>query len=157
MMPLKARGPDGSELPPFGDKWDGYPASRQKLVRAITSRDLGNVVIASGDAHMNGIGTVPVRDDEPDGPAAATEFMASSMSSNGDGAELTPHVRRFIDGRNPHLAMANDLRGYHVHEVRPDRWTTDVKAMDQVQRRGGHLRTLARFAVVAGQPGLKRL
>jgi len=157
VMPLRARAPDGTELPPFGDKWDGYPASRQKLVRAITSRNLRNVVVVSGDAHMNGIGTIPLRDDEPDGPAAATEFMASSISSNGDGAELTPHVRRFVDGRNPHLAMANDLRGYQIHEVRPDQWTTEVKAMDQVQRKGGNLGTFARFAVTPGHPGLRRL
>ncbi|MCE7031463.1 alkaline phosphatase D family protein [Lysobacter sp. GX 14042] len=157
VMPLKARAPDGRELPPFVDKWDGYPASRAKLVRSITSKNLTNVVIASGDAHMNAIGTVPLRDDEPDGPAVATEFLASSISSNGDGALETPHVRRFIDGGNPHLALVNDLRGYQVHEVSADQWRTEVKAMDQVQRKGGRIRTVARFAVSPDRPQLHRL
>lgn len=157
VMPLKARAPDGRELPPFMDKWDGYPASRAKLVRSITSKDLTNVVIASGDAHMNAIGTVPLRDDEPDGPAVATEFLASSISSNGDGAPVTPHVRRFIDGGNPHLALVNDLRGYQLHEVTPRQWRTEVRAMDQVQRKGGTIRTLARFAVEPEQPRLHAL
>ena len=157
VMPLKGRGPDGRDLPPFVDKWDGYPASREKLVRSITAKGLSNVVIASGDAHMNAIGTVPLRDDEPDGPAVATEFLASSISSNGDGALETPHVRRFIDGGNPHLALVNDLRGYQVHDVTARQWTTDVKAMDQVQRKGGRIRTLARFAVHPDRPRLHRL
>src|SRR5690606_39729974 len=74
-----------------------------------------------------------------------TRRSSDLISSNGDGAELTPHVRRFVDGRNPHLAMANDLRGYQIHEVRPDQWTTEVKAMDQVQRKGGNLGTFARL------------
>src|SRR5690606_20512805 len=122
VMPPKGRSPDGQELPPFVDEWAGHPASRPYLVRSITSKAPTHVVIASGDAHMNAIGTVPHRDDEPDGPAVATEFLASSISSNGDGALVTPHVRRFIDGGNPHLALVNDLRGYQVHEVTPRQW-----------------------------------
>lgn len=157
VMPLKGITPDGKDLPPFADKWDGYPASRERLVRSITERKLTNVVIATGDAHMNAIGTVPMRDAEPDGPAVATEFLATSISSNGDGALLSPNVTRFLNAANPHLAMANDLRGYHTYDIGPREWRTDVKVMDKVQSPGGKLSTLARFAVTPDKAGLHRL
>jgi alkaline phosphatase D len=147
VMPLKARAPDGKAAPPFADKWDGYPGSRERLVRSITEKKLTNVVVASGDAHMHAIGTVPLRDSEPDGPAAATEFLATSISSNGDGGLVTPGVKRFIDAGNPNLALINDLRGYQTFDITPASWRTDVKVMDRVQSPGGKLSTLARFAV----------
>lgn len=34
----------------------------------------------AGDAHVHAAGSVPVRDDEPDGPAAAAELLAASIS-----------------------------------------------------------------------------
>lgn len=156
VMPLKGRAADGAALPPFVDKWDGYAPSRARLVRAIEQRKLTNVVIASGDAHMNAIGVVPRRDEEPGGPAAATEFLATSITSNGDGALVSPHVKRFLDGDNPNLAMANDLRGYQTFDITPREWRTDVKVMDRVQAPGGALSTLARFTVEPDRPALHR-
>jgi alkaline phosphatase D len=156
VMPMKARAPDGAALPPFVDKWDGFPGARARLVRSIRERGLTNVVIASGDAHIHAIGTVPVRDEEPDGPAAATEFLATSISSGGDGALVTPKVQRYLDGMNPHLAMINDLRGYQTFDISAREWRTDVKVMDQVQRQGGKLSVLASFQVTPDKPRLHR-
>ena len=154
MMPLKAREAGGKEQLFFPDKWDGYPGSRERLVRSITEKKLNNVVIASGDAHINAIGAVPLRDDEPDGPMAATEFMATSISSNGDGAIDSPNATRFLNERNPYLKLCDNLRGYHTYDITPSEWRTDVKAMDQVQRKGGTLTTRARFIVTPDKPQL---
>jgi alkaline phosphatase D len=151
VMPLRGRSPEGAALP-FVDKWNGFPGARARLVRAIQDRRLTNVVIATGDAHMNAIGTVPVRDDEPEGAAAATEFLATSIASNGDGGLVTPAVKRFLDAQNPFLAMCNDLRGYHTYEITDKEWRTDVKAMDQVQARGGRISRLASFHVTPDKP-----
>ena len=74
VMPLKSKQPDGQDNPPFVDKWDGYPGSRQRLADMITGAGLTNVVFATGDAHMNAVGEVPLRDEERGGPAMATEF-----------------------------------------------------------------------------------
>ncbi|MET0281271.1 MAG: alkaline phosphatase D family protein [Steroidobacteraceae bacterium] len=153
VMPLNGRSPEGAALP-FVDKWNGFPGARARLVQAIRKHGLTNVVIATGDAHMNAIGTVPVRDEEPGGAAAATEFLATSISSNGDGALVTPAVKRFLDADNPFLAMCNDLRGYHTYDITAQQWRTDVKAMDQVQARGGKLSRLASFHVTPDKPQL---
>ena len=121
VMPLKSKQPDGQDNPPFVDKWDGYPGSRQRLADMITGAGLTNVVFATGDAHMNAVGEVPLRDEERGGPAMATEFLATSISSNGDGGVMSPSVKRFADADNPFLKLVDNLRGYHLHEITPDR------------------------------------
>lgn len=156
VMPLKGKSPEGKAVPPFADKWDGFPGSRQRLTQMIVDRRLTNVVIASGDAHMNAIGEVPLRDDDRDGPTIATEFLATSITSNGDGGLVTPHVKRFVDADNPFLKLVDDLRGYHTFDITPDEWRTDVKAMDQVQRKGGELTTRASFVVEPQEPRMHR-
>lgn len=157
VMPLKAIKLDGETVPPLADKWDGYPATRERLVRTIRQKALTNVVIASGDAHMHAVGSVPLRDDEPDGPAVATEFLATSITSNGDGALDSPSVKRFLDADNPHLALANNLRGYQTFDISANEWRTDVKVMDRVQKPGGRLSVHASFAMTPDRPLLHRV
>jgi len=156
VMPLKARDTDGGEQTWFPDKWDGYPGSRARLVRAITGRKLTNVVIATGDAHMNAIGEVPLREATPDGPAVATEFLATSISSNGDGGVDSPNARRFAHEGNPFLKLVDNLRGYHTFDVTPQAWRTDVRVLDRVTRPGGKLSTRASFVVEPHAPKLHR-
>lgn len=151
VMPLKRRAPDRSFMPIPTDGWSGYPASRARLVQSIRDARLSNVVIATGDAHMHNIGAVPFRDDEPDGPAAAIEFMATSISSGGDGAATTPATQAYLDARNPNLALINHQRGYQVFNIGATEWVTDVKVMDQVQKPGGRIGALTRFAVESSQ------
>ena len=147
VMPLARRSANGAVMPVPVDSWSGYPQARSRLVEAISGAGLTNVVIASGDSHMHNVGTVPLRDDEPDGPAAATEFLASSISSGGDGAPITPSIQAYLDGDNPNLDLANHQRGYDLFEIRPDMWRTDVKVMDQVQAPGGTASLLQRYVV----------
>lgn len=155
VMPFVRRGSAGERIV-SNDTWNGYPAARARLVRAITERSLTNVVIATGDAHIHAVGSVPLRDEEPGGPAAATEFLATSISSAGDGAPMTPNLRSALEN-SPNLALANAQRGYQTFDITPNGWRTDVKVLDRVQSPGGALDTLARFAVMPDRPKLHRL
>lgn len=156
VMPLFDRQTDGSiQRRPGADTWNGYPAARRRLVETITTRGLTNVVIATGDAHIHAVGAVPVRDDEPEGPAAATEFLATSISSGGNGsATLNESAQRLKDG-SPHIALLRQQRGYQTFDITTRDWRTEVKVMDQVQSPGGRISTLARFAVSPDRPGVK--
>ena len=88
------------------------------------------------------------------GPAAATEFLATSISSAGDGAvELTESAQRLKDG-SPHIRLLRQQRGYQTFDITPTEWRTDIKVMDKVQSPDGRLSTLARFAVTPDAPGL---
>lgn len=153
VMPLVRRGSDGLELPPAADTWSGYPAARARMVKAITDRKLTNVVIASGDSHIHNVGVVPIRDRDLDGPAAATEFLGTSISSGGDGTADSPTRQAYLRN-NPHFALMNQQRGYQLFDISPGEWRTDVKVLDRVQSPGGTLSTLARFVVTPDRPKL---
>jgi len=158
VMPLYTAGPEGERrLRPGTDSWSGYPASRARLVKSITERKLTNVVVATGDAHIHAVGTVPLRDSEPDGPAAATEFLATSITSGGDGEPgVTAGHGKLLDS-SPNVALLNKQRGYQTFDITPKEWRTDVKVMDRVQTPGGELSTLARFAVTPDKAALHRI
>jgi alkaline phosphatase D len=156
VMPFLSPNATGVEARGPVDKWSGYTASRTRLVKAITDRKLTNVVIATGDAHVHNVGVVPLRDEALDGPAAAVEFLATSITSGGDGAPYNPTGPSIMDGRNPHLALHNTQRGYQTFDVTPNDWRTDVKVLDRVQSPGGALSTLARFAVTPEKAALHK-
>ncbi|MDG2520439.1 alkaline phosphatase D family protein [Caulobacter segnis] len=145
MMPMARTGPDGRRTSST-DTWNGYPAARRRLIEAIEARGLTNVVIASGDAHHHYAGVVPARDEEPDGRAAATEFLATSISSEGDGtADMTLSAQLLRD--NPNLKLHNQQRGYQLFDVTPAEWRTTLKVMDKVTTPGGQISTLKSFVV----------
>lgn len=154
VMPFDVRQP-GQSRPIFEtDLWDGYRPAKARLVDSIRRHDLTNVVIATGDHHKHAAGVVPARDEAPDQNPVAVEFLASSISSGGNGRGDTgfDHLLR----NNPNLDLYTDYRGYHLFNITPDRWTTDVKVMDIVERPGGTLRSLVRYEVEPNLPRLHR-
>lgn len=152
MMTYDAR-KDGASQPVLGtDNWNGYPLSRQRLIDSITRRGLTNVVIGSGDMHQHVVGSLPVRPEDPESSAIASEFLATSVSSNGTGGPSYPGEEGTV-GRNPNVALLNNQRGYQLHSITADRWLAEVKVLDQVDGPGGILSTLARFAVAPDRPG----
>jgi alkaline phosphatase D len=157
VMPFLSPNAAGVEALGSVDKWSGYPAARARLVKAITDRKLTNVVIATGDAHVHNVGVVPVRDEALNGPAAAVEFLATSITSGSDGSATLPPGPSVTDGRNPHLALHSTQRGYQTFDITPNEWRTDVKVLDRVTSPGGRLSTLARFAVTPERAALHRV
>jgi alkaline phosphatase D len=152
MMPLLRTGSDKPLA--LTDQWSGYPAARARLVKAITDHKLTNVIVATGDAHVHNVGTVPLRDEEIGGAAAAVEFLATSISSDGDGAPQNASTRSYLD--SPNLALANAQRGYQRFEITPKEWRTDVNVLDRVQSPGGKLSRLARFTVTPDRSQLHK-
>ena len=146
VMPMRRVTPDGVVMTDSGDSWDGYAQARARLVRTIADQGLTNVVVATGDAHIHAVGSVPLRDNEPDGPAAAVEFLATSIASGGDGAPDNEEVRAMLAG-SPNIRLGNAQRGYQTFDIAPKAWRTDVKVMDRVQKPGGSIRTLASFSL----------
>ena len=156
VMPLHRRMADGALLPEPTDTWGGYRSARDRLVQTISGLGLTNVVVASGDAHMHNVGTVPLNASEPEGPAVATEFLASSISSGGDGTPVTPTIQEYLTGNNANLALANHQRGYQLFDLAAGELSVDVKVMTGVQAPGGEITTLARFQITPERPELHR-
>ncbi|MGF7151138.1 alkaline phosphatase D [Sphingomonas zeicaulis] len=155
VMPLDVRAP-GQDRPILEtDLWDGYRPAKARLVESIRRNGLSNVVIATGDHHKHAAGIVPENGLTPDGKPVAVEFLATSISSggNGRGEEPFAHVLR----NNPNLDLYTDRRGYQLFDITPQRWTTEVKVIDEIEKPGGAIRTLVGYQVTPDRPALHRL
>ena len=154
VMPFDLREAGAPEPYYATDLWDGYRPARTRLIESIRNHGLTNVVIATGDHHRHCVGTVPENDEDVEGKMAAVEFLATSITSGGDGsAGGFDHYMK----NNPQFKLYNNQRGYQLFDITPQNWTTDVKVMDQVTRPDGAIRSLAKFLVKPDRPALHRL
>ena len=128
------------------DSWAGYEVPRQRLLNRM--RGLDNVVVLTGDQHQNFAGLLH----DGDRPVGV-EFVASSISSGGDGTDLRLGTDRIL-ANNPQLKFMNDQRGYLVCEVTPEQWQTQVMVMDQVTRPDGRISRRATLSVPHGTPSI---
>lgn len=151
MMAYDARKDDETKPRISTDNWNGYPQARQRFVDMIGRHQRTNVVIGSGDMHQNLVGHVTADAANPLSAPVAAEFLATSITSSGTGGARYPGEMNVLDN-NPNVKLLNNQRGYHVYTVQPRHWTAEVKVVDQVDRPGGKLTTLARFCVDPKKP-----
>jgi len=132
------------------DSWAGYEVPRRRLLSRI--KGLDNVVVLTGDEHQNFAGEL--RGGKGEGPALAVEFVATSISSGGDGSDQRAGSDRIV-ADNPHLKFINDQRGYILCEANRQGWRTDYKVLDTVRRPGGTLSIRQSFAVAPDEAKLQ--
>lgn len=133
------------------DSWDGYPASRARLLQSVARHVPRNTVLLGGDIHQNYVCEVRADAQRPDSPVLASEFCGTSISSrSGTTQDKVDAVAR----HNPHVLLARcDQRGYGLADITPQRWTTTLRVLDDPMRADSGARTLARFVVQDGRPG----
>jgi alkaline phosphatase D len=146
MMSLDRRTDDGPAPILNMDSWAGYEAPRRRLLARM--RGLDNVVVLTGDEHQNFAGLLT----DGDTPVAV-EFVATSISSGGDGSERRRGSDRVL-AANPQLKFINDQRGYAVCDVTPEEWRTSFMVLDRVSAPGGTLRKRAVGTVERGRAAL---
>ena len=114
------------------DAWDGYTASRNRVLEGIIERRVRNPVVLTGDVHNHWACDLKANFDDP---ASATV-----------GVELVGHIRYF-KGR----------RGYVRCVVDRDRWQADFRTVAYVSTPGAPISTDASFIVEDRRPGLQQL
>lgn len=134
------------------DAWDNYPAERNE-VRDRLART-SNPVVITGDAHASFVADVKADFDNPVSPTVATEFVGTSITSEGDGVEQTPGDLAQLQA-NPHLRFVNRKRGYVSNVVTRGEWTAVYRVVDHVSRRGSPIRDRACFVIEDGRPGTR--
>ncbi|MBV6418195.1 MAG: Alkaline phosphatase D [Steroidobacteraceae bacterium] len=132
------------------DAWNGYPAARQRLLDTFTRRETTNPVILSGDIHSFLVGGINATSDDLSTRMLASEFVTTSISSQGMPEERIEGFRR----ENPNLLFGTSAsRGYLRLALTPKRLETDLVAMERTDTRDTARKTLATFVVEDGVAG----
>ena len=141
----------GPELGFNLDTWAGYQIPRRRLLQRLRDRRIQNTVVLTGDEHQNYAGELHLDSRNPEGAPVASEFVATSISSSGNGQDQRADGRRYLED-NPFLKFNNAQRGYVVCDVTPEAWRTEFKVLDKVSDKDGTLTTRATYAVQSGDP-----
>jgi alkaline phosphatase D len=132
------------------EPWDGYPASRRRLLQHIADSKVANPVVIGGDIHCYFANDLKLDFDDPSSATVATEFVGTSISSNPPSYETVaqtlpdnPHVRYFESRK----------RGYVSVETTRDRLTARFRAISDGADPNATVETLKTFVVENGKAG----
>ncbi|MBD2529580.1 alkaline phosphatase [Nostoc flagelliforme FACHB-838] len=137
------------------DKWDGYVASRDRLMAFLGQRKPSNPVSLAGDVHSHWAMNLKANFDQPESATLGSEFVCSSISSGGDGSDTTPAVEAYLPD-NPHIKFFNSQRGYVRCALTPTTWKSDYLVMSNVTTPNGTISKRASFVVENGRPEIQQ-
>jgi alkaline phosphatase D len=85
----------------------------------------------------------------------ASEFVGTSITSAGDGEDISP-LQRAMAAENECVRFCNNQRGYVRFELKPRELRADFRVVEYVSRPGSPVSTRASFVVESGAPGAKQ-
>jgi alkaline phosphatase D len=138
----------------FMDPWDGYVANRERILGGALERDVENLVVITGDRHQNYASNLLLDYDDPDSTVVGSEFVGTSITSGGNGADMTPGGANLL-AANPHLKFFNSQRGYVRCRVTPGEWRSDFRVLPYVTQPGAPISTRATYAIENRKPGVQ--
>lgn len=136
------------------DSWDGYPAARERLLAGAEAAGVANLVVLSADVHVHCALDIKRDFGDPASPVVGAEFVASSISSERDGADRLANWDAML-AANPHLHFYSGRRGYVILELDEQQARADFRTVPYVTTPGAPVTTAASYAVEAGRPGLR--
>ena len=131
--------------------WDGYPAARRRLLRAIDEAGARSCVVLSGDAHRCVVSDLRVDFTRPRSPVVATELCGPSLTS--PGASIRQTAELVLANRHIHFADS-EHRGYVLVDLEPQICRAQVRVLRDVADPAAMASTLRRFEIRAGEPGV---
>ncbi|MEU8560760.1 alkaline phosphatase D family protein [Streptomyces cyaneofuscatus] len=136
------------------DAWDGYPASRQRVLAGAESAGVENLMVLTGDVHVSYAFDLKKDFADPASRTVGTEIVTTSISSGKDGAERPANWENQTRA-NPHMKHYNGRRGYAVVTLTEKEARADFRTVSAVTTPGAPVTTAASFVTEAGNPGLK--
>jgi alkaline phosphatase D len=140
---------------PFNyDSWGGFPAARDRLLKAALAADT-NLIVLSGDSHNAWGYELNV-----EGRAAGVEFAGHAVTSPGYEGALANVAPADVAGAlrrtNPHLAFSDtSRRGYISLQVTPQAVTGSWHFLQTIRERSTALADTQRLQVRPGQRVLR--
>lgn len=111
------------------DSWGGYPAARDRLLQQLASSGARNPVVIGGDIHAFVVSDLHARADDPRSPVVASEFVTTSISSQGTSKSLLDNYVSF----NPATKLGEpSFRGWLRLDISAGNLTSDLMALDDV-------------------------
>ncbi|MFD0314570.1 alkaline phosphatase D family protein [Streptomyces flavalbus] len=136
------------------DSWDGYPASRERVLAGAEAAGVENLMVLTGDVHVH-YGFDVKRDfEDPGSRVVGTEIVTSSVSSGGDGSERPANWGTYL-AANPHMRFYNGQRGYATVTLGQEAARADFRTVPYVTTPDAPLTTAASFVTEVGDQGLK--
>ncbi|QXQ08319.1 alkaline phosphatase D family protein [Sphingosinicellaceae bacterium] len=138
----------GATLHP-ADRWEGYPAARDRIFRRWAEAGTPNPVVLSGDIHAFTAADIH-HPDTPDGPAIAAEFVGGSITS------LNHHPAWRDEAKaNPHIRFAeNEVRGYARVDLSDKGGEVLFRGLADARDPASAASTIAKFELEAGRGGI---
>ncbi|MEP7085070.1 MAG: alkaline phosphatase D family protein, partial [Betaproteobacteria bacterium] len=143
----------GAERGYWMDGWDGYPAARNRLLDELATQPNANALVISGDVHA--FWAADLRREVPAQREriVATEFVGGAITSQGPSAASVATAL----AKNPHLKYGRgDKRGYALMTLDRKRCAVDLQAVEDEKILASAVRTLTRFTVDSGNPGVQQ-
>ncbi|MEU6640735.1 alkaline phosphatase D family protein [Streptomyces rochei] len=135
------------------DAWDGYRASRDRVVAGAKAAGIDNWLILTGDVHVGYALDVKEDFDDPSSATVGTEVTCTSVASGRDGVEQPANWDLYMRA-NPHMKFYNGKRGYVRVELGRQAARLDFRTVSAISTPGAPVTTAASFVTEAGNPGL---
>ncbi|TKD57884.1 alkaline phosphatase [Micrococcus luteus] len=135
------------------DSWDGYVASRDRVVSAWTAAGVRNPVVLTGDIHEAFASDIKQDFNDLSSESVGVELITTSITSGGDGSDAAAEALAW----NPHIKFNNDLRGYLRVDLSAQLLEARFRVVDYVSELGSSVRTRAVFGVGDGEHQLHRI
>jgi alkaline phosphatase D len=134
------------------DGWDGYAPARNRLLNSAVAQGVRGLVALGGDVHAHYVAQLKADYDDPHSPVVGAEFCGTSISSRGPAQSRLNAAR----ADNPHLLYANGTQRGSVHFIMDAHsLQADLRAVDDVRDPGSAVRSVGRYVVQAGRPGVQ--
>lgn len=137
------------------DQWDGYVASRQRILDFLGESKPSNPVVITGDIHASGAGDLKLDFDDPASRSVGTEFIGTSITSIFP-ESLIPIVEAAV--RDAPYAKYFEARrhGYVRCTLDAKEWRTDYRYVSTTQQPEATVETGASFVVSDGSNTVAR-
>jgi alkaline phosphatase D len=136
------------------DAWDGYAASRDRVVNGWVDAGVRNPVVLTGDVHAHWASEVLADFDDADSEILGSELISSSITSGGDGYDQ-PDGEHPWAAWNPNLEFWTNLRGYVSTTITRDSLTADFRCVPRVTTPESDVFTRRRYIIEDGVRGLQ--
>ena len=134
----------------WSDGWDGYPATRDMILKAVEQRRPKNFISIGGDMHSWWQADLKADYNDPNSKTLGADFVTTSVTAHSYNYN---NFQRMLPD-NPHIHFVDDRkRGYSLVDVTPERWTLQMKEMNSVYDPTSQAVTRKTYVVENGKPG----